>query len=59
VEEIREVSDTDIYGTSRATQLRFKNGDSWNLGMISKKDKAAIMKSLRYRLIVVLSAITS
>jgi hypothetical protein len=47
VEEVREVSDTDIYGTSRFMQIRFKNGDRWNLGMLNKKDVAELLEVIK------------
>src|ERR1700723_3859935 len=32
------VTASDIYGTDRFVQIRFKGGDKWNLAMFSKKD---------------------
>jgi hypothetical protein len=47
VEEIGEVSDTDIYGTSKVMQIRFHDGEKWNLGMLSKKDMKEIMEIIQ------------
>jgi hypothetical protein len=47
VKGFREVSDTDIYGTSKVMQIRFKNGDKWNLGMLSKKDVKEILETIK------------
>ena len=43
VENIRQVSDSDIYGTSKTMQLRFKDGDKWNLGMLNRKDMRGLI----------------
>lgn len=47
VEDIREVSDSDIYGTSRTMQLRFTDGDKWNLGMLNRKDMRELIDNIR------------
>ncbi|GEM_PF-4095411 len=47
VEGAQEVTATDIYGTDRFTQIRFKNGEKWNLAMFSKKDVKEIMDTVR------------
>jgi len=41
------VTASDIYGTDRFVQIRFKDGDKWNLAMFSKKDIREIMESVR------------
>ncbi len=38
IEEVSDISETDIYGAQRYTQVRFKNGDKWNLLMLSTKN---------------------
>jgi hypothetical protein len=46
-EDIREVSDSDIYGTSRTMQIRFKTGDKWNLGLLNRKDMRELVEAIR------------
>jgi hypothetical protein len=38
--------ETDAYGKHPFTEIRFKNGDKWNLTMFSRKDVAEIKQML-------------
>jgi hypothetical protein len=45
--ELIEQTDTDYLGTNKYTQVRFRNGDRWNLLMFSKKDTDEIKAVLK------------
>jgi hypothetical protein len=47
VERVNEVRASDIYGTDRFMQIRFKNGDKWYLAMFSKEDVTEILETIR------------
>jgi hypothetical protein len=38
--------ETDVYGKHPYTQVRFKNGDTWNITMFARKDVAEIKQML-------------
>jgi hypothetical protein len=46
VVSIVDESESDFYGKHAYTQIRFKNGDKWNLTMFSRKDVAELRKLL-------------
>ena len=47
VEESKVVTASDVYGTDRFVQIRFKGGDKWNLAMFGKKDVQEILATIK------------